>query len=138
MNTPAMALSVLEVFMLTSITQLSMVVYSRILPENPFIEFLFFSIPQYLVFRYLRYAYITYIALFIVLLVFPKKHQNAYAKHTCPIDRLRMLIISLVSLAIFSADFKFYDSSKEKHGIRPSFDGYWSWVLCLQRRAGVL
>jgi len=107
-----MALSILEAFTVISITQLSMVVYSRILPENPFLEFLLFSVPQYLVFRYLKYAYLIYTVLFMALLVFPKKRQHAYSKHTCPIDRLRMLIISLVSLAIYSANFKFYDSDR--------------------------
>lgn len=107
-----MAITILEAFCVISVTQLSMIVYSRILPNNSFIEFLFFCIPQYLVFRYLKSAYLVYIALFAALLIFPKKHQRSYPKHKSSIDRIRMMIISIVSLIIYSANFKFYDSSR--------------------------
>lgn len=89
-----------------------MLVYSRICPANTFLEFLFYSIPQYLALRFIEKAYLLYLALIAMLLIVPRKYHHSYATHTDPIDRARMTISFLVCLAIFAADFKNYDSSR--------------------------
>ncbi|ELA41907.1 uncharacterized protein VICG_01091 [Vittaforma corneae ATCC 50505] len=107
-----MPLTLFEFAEIIGVPQISMLVYSRICPANTFLEFLFYSVPQYLVLRFIERAYLVYLALITVLLVVPTKYHRTYTTHTDPIDRMRMTISFLVCLAIFAADFKNYDSGR--------------------------
>lgn len=107
-----MSLSILDFLQIITIPHLSTLFYSKLCPKHPILEFLLYSVPQYLVVMFLDKAYLVFISLLVPIIVIPGRFHYKYEKSTDPIDRSRMLIIFLVMLAIFAADFKGYDSSK--------------------------
>lgn len=107
-----MSLSIIEFCEIIAIPHISMLAYSRICPPDRFLEFLFYSIPQYLVLKFLDWAYLVYLFFIGIIILIPKTHQYSHDTHTSPIDRLRMTIIFLVCYTIFAADFKNYDRDR--------------------------
>lgn len=137
-----------ELLTATGIVHLSVPVYSLLLPESLFLEFLFSAVPQYLAIVFLKHAGLIYLgfgaALSVCfLLEFRKNKSSRFAdlttsiatipvakintshetnvypgtngvqlSNSMSIDRTRFLLISCVAIAVFAADFSFYDSQK--------------------------
>ncbi|KAM0680412.1 hypothetical protein GINT2_001472 [Glugoides intestinalis] len=116
-----MSLKVLELVQLTSVAPLSMLAYSRLCPKNDLLEFFCYSIPLHLAFRFVDKVYIILLSILAILIAVPQKYHRRYDSSTNSIDNMRMLIIFLVCLAIFAADFPYYNSAKLGKSTREGF-----------------
>lgn len=132
-----MSLSIKELFIITSVSHLSMILYSKIPFKNDFIEFLLYALPQLIVFSYPEKYYYIYIFLIIIIVFLPKSNCESL-ENTNLIDRLRMQIMFLVSIAIYSADFWNYNSEKMGKGMNYGLKMMDIGVGCFVYNAGLL
>lgn len=105
-------LTEVELFLITGITQVSTVLYAKVLPNNYVTELLVYSLVQYFAVLFLKHILYGYLALTVALLLVPEKHREDCGEDPSPIDRVRCMIIFLVSIAIFASDFQFYGGEK--------------------------
>lgn len=109
-----------ELAKITLSSLLSMAVYSKICPNNILCEFLFLAIPQYFTIVFLKQAHYLYIVFIIALILLSNRKiviaEKKIDRLTNGIDKSRYVIISCVAIAIFAADFSFYDINSHKLG----------------------
>ncbi|KAM0671868.1 hypothetical protein CWI42_040040 [Ordospora colligata] len=133
-------LNEIELFATTGITHLSVLFYHLMIPKSMALEFLFTVIPQYVAIVFINQMHIFYMILcvplvvyFIVSLLYKRKKTSKFLLKEAPnaslvdsnlfdisgseymstaIDRNRLVIILCVAVAIFAADFPFYNDPR--------------------------
>ncbi|KAI5169429.1 glucosaminylphosphatidylinositol acyltransferase [Pancytospora epiphaga] len=112
-------LTQLELYKITVMSIISMIIGQRLFPGNIFAEFLFLAVPQYIAILYMKYSSYLYMILVFALLI-PRRRGSRTAQKTdrfsSIIDGERYIIISSVVIAIFTADFPKYDAQSHKLG----------------------
>ena len=81
-------------------------VYTKYLPENHLLEFIFYCWPQVFVIRYLSLANFIYLLFLAILFMIPKKIIKNYNSKPDMIDRSRMRIIFLVCSTFLITNFQ--------------------------------
>ncbi|KAH9411736.1 hypothetical protein HK407_04g08470 [Ordospora pajunii] len=157
-NCPMNYLNEIELFTTTGITHLSVLVYHLMIPKSMALEFLFTAIPQYVAIVFIGHIDILYLVFcvplviwFILSLLYRRKQtskipgapnvSSAGSKlfdisdeeyMSTAIDRSRLVIILCVAVAIFAADFSFYNDPRigksMDHGLKLMDIGVGSFV----------
>lgn len=107
------SLSEIELIKIAYINALSRLVYAKLFGGSMLAEFIFYAGFQYLAIVFFDFAQYLHVALMIVSLMLWQKNKKSYID---PIDQVRSVVMGCVAVAIFAADFPFYQSNSEKLG----------------------